>query len=194
MPESNIPEPESIKSAGQNVEAIDASDWKVYRNEQYGIEFKYPSSEEGWKLDEYDYPEAYPGGRQKGVQVFFDYKKSENSNKRGEGIDVSFVESPYGSDYVKFLRTQIDTQKVFLFDFNGYEASADMAERRNVEAFFDNAECPRDVVFGIPSLSKAWNLGGLVSIECSANHVPKQRIATIRVIAGTIRFFGNAIK
>lgn len=173
---------ESIVS--QNVQSLDTSNWKVYRNVKYGIEFRYPPPEDGWTLSEYE--DKYPMGQvATGVRVYYDYKRIENSPKRGEMFNISFVESPFNDLYLKNSKNP----NLFFFDFNGEKAVTYENDKDLIQSFLNYGKCNEIIVFGLPDLSHAWALGGQVSIECDASYALEQHKKVLKAILGSIHFF-----
>jgi hypothetical protein len=166
---------------------VDTSKWKLYRNEEYGLEVKYPPTEDGWTLREYDNSESSLGGRSKGVRIQYDYQRVESSSNRGEAVDISFIENRYDNNLVKQLRNP-EGLNIFSFHFNGYRAASDVAYRKDIEAFFGKRKCSKDILFVLLDLPKQWDLGGSVSIECDGSYSSEKNREIIHSIAETVRF------
>ncbi len=163
---------------------VDTSDWKVYRNEKYGFEFKYPPFEDGWTLLEYH--DRYPLGKvATGVRVYYDYGRTENSQKRGEMFDVSFVEGPFGDLYLR----NPNNPNLFFFDLHGKRAATYEHDKDLMYDFLNHGKCEDLIVFGLLDLSSIWALGGQVSIECDATYTPEQHIHVLKAILDSVRFF-----
>lgn len=108
------------KNAGDtatSTDEIDTSDWKIYRNEEYGFKMKYPN---GWVVEKYDTeilfgtPESVSGGYIWGISIyqldelekiiaqngsqFYDRKESRSDiivNKKLKGIIVTITTDTY---------------------------------------------------------------------------------------------------
>lgn len=109
---NNLQQAVDDKSVVVNESAVDTSSWKTYRNEQYGLEFKYPSD---WKIIESD---PSPTGFQFNVVRF--YEKSRIAGKTEEELET-VAHRPNFEIYLINGRPMALDQEWVNYDFGSYE-------------------------------------------------------------------------
>lgn len=180
---------EEVKIAeNTSVNDIDTSNWRTYRNEEYGIEFEYPSDEK-WKLEEVDYSQdsSLPYYPEKSINVFFSQNSLSSLENASERLTLSLKDSRWGSGNTH-LRN-LNDPSVYTFDFNGQKATADKSfndesERDAVKNFFYHQKCTGTITFGLPELPAPWEANNTVSLFCEGENA-----GVFRAILNSISFF-----
>lgn len=173
--------------------SVDTSDWKTYRNEEYGVQFRYPSDER-WKLQLIDFSKDksllnYP---EKSINVFFSPMSLDGRENAKERLVLNLRDSVWGSGNTHF-RNQNDPN-VYMFDFHGQKAIADKPwggelTRDAVYNFFNNQKCIGTVVFGIPGLAKPWESNETVNIFCGSSGSFSENTKILKTIVDSVTFF-----
>lgn len=181
-------------------EIVDTSGWKTYRNEEYGIEFKYPPIQEGWTLEEYDYSKdsSLPYWPSRGVAVF--YNPDHTENHRLGGLDINFQRSRWGSSF-ELMNTSRESTPVdeYTFNFQGVRAIAGSMHRDRIERFFSkNMDCDAGtVIFELPGIvskfpKKKTNYPisphVVVSFFCEKGQLTETEKRFYKTILGSIKF------
>lgn len=175
--------------------ALDTSDWKTYRNEEYGITFLYPPYEQGWTLETFDYADKHDSllGSYEGISLTYDFKRIHGYDA-GVVEQLTFVVQGDPFDAGNSHMRNPNHPDVYVFDFNGMRAVANKPwngdqQRDSVFQFFHNHQCSNNMSFGLPDLPPPWTSNHTVSLVCGSSLVPKENPAIFRAVLDSVRFF-----
>lgn len=186
--------PQSQKLAEEVVETpkterLDTSDWKTYRNEEYGIEFKYPTNKEGWSLNEEDYSKdsSLPYWPMKSVSVSY----SPNKLKGYPNEELSFIFTP--SRYSEGAVLPVGSEYVYIFDFHGQKAIGSLDDREKISAIFSGRSCEHNIYIELPDVKTTLKQKGpvAISISCRKNQATESVPYVFAAILDSARFFSN---
>lgn len=116
--QNQTPAEESVDTP--KAELLDTSDWMTYRNEEFGIEFKYPMGISGWalKTEDCSRDSSLPCWPQRSVFVSHDSPR-ELEGYPNEELRFIFSSSRYGDEGAIL---PVDAENVYIFDFHGQRA------------------------------------------------------------------------
>lgn len=177
-----------ITTENTDTDNVDTSDWKIYRNEKYGIEFKYPSNEK-WKLEEVDYSgdSSSPYYPEKSINIFFSPESVSGRENADGRLTISLRDSRWGNGNTH-LRNMSDPN-IYAFNFNGQNAVANKpfngeVQRDAVYNFFSLKRCEGTIVFGLPELSSPWEANETVTLFCN-----DENAVVFKAILDSVGFF-----
>jgi hypothetical protein len=168
---------------------LDVSTWKTYRNEQIGIEFKYPN-EEGWIFEEKDYSKdsSQPYWPMKSVSVFYDsdYLVTHSAPDK---VDFIFASSQYNNGSV----FPVDSKDTYNFNFKGQHVAGSMVDKDILEKLFDYKTCDKDIHFELPNLPRISDRkekeAVSINIMCSRSAPSNGHLFILQTILQSVNFF-----
>lgn len=170
--------------------SIDTSSWKVYKNDQYGLEFRYPS-DESWLIETFNLTiSEQPSSQGEGVSI----RKKSNGVSGGKSESITFFvhDTVWGSENL-YLRN-VNHSKVQVFDFAGETATIDQSAQGYFSALFKKHRCIKDFVFSLPHLPLPWDSNETVSVSCGDVTLSKKDTLVLVGILESIRFSNSKTK
>jgi hypothetical protein len=177
--EASINQEDAITVVKQN---LDTSTWKTYRNEDIGIEFKYPDDKKNWEFTGYDYSEnnSLPYWPRKGIIIS---SKESTLNK----IELTFAASRYseGSVYSE------NTENSYVFNFNGQKAVGSLRDKNKLDSLLSTQlACDQTIGFELPNLPRISVKKEPVTLYFSCyQSLGENNLSTFQSILSSIHFF-----